>query len=126
MPLRLALLSLLPLSGSGNELSVSYFTNVAQLFEVTLDMESQTASLSVDGEPRPEAQDVPFIQGADTTLKHLGGDPGLIDLYQLAVDDIHITCVPEPALALAQLGALTALGWLSTARRRTNAAASPS
>ena len=111
---------------SVSELSVSYDLDVAQLFEVTIDMVSKTTSLSIDGVPVPEVQDRMFNQGAqwdDLSLRSLGGTPGLTDTYQLAIDDVHITCLPEPALALAQLVGLMTLGWFSRTRRWTAATA---
>ncbi len=107
---------LLTFSGSGRQLSVAYATDVAQLFEVELDMAEGTASLWIDGAAVAEAQDVAFVQGGTTNLRRFSGEPGLIDTYQLAVDDIHVECVPEPSSAPATLAASFALGACSSWR----------
>ena len=81
----------LTLNGSGNELGVGYTADVPQQFEVVLNMESQTLSLSIDGTPRPEAQDVSFMQSNPTgemdAVRFLFG---LTDNYQAVVDDIEV------------------------------------
>jgi hypothetical protein len=78
----------LSFNGSGNPLDVGWSTNTSQLFEMTLDMTTQTVSLSVDGAPQSAAQGLPFYQTGITTLSRLqvecaGG-------YGLVIDDIEI------------------------------------
>lgn len=78
----------LSFNGSGNPLDVGWSTNTSQLFEMTLDMTTQTVSLSVDGVPQSAAQGRPFYQSGITMLEQLrvessGG-------YGLVIDDIEI------------------------------------
>ena len=78
----------LSFNGSGNQLATQWTSDVAQLFEVTIDMPTETVSLSIDGVPQPEAQGLPFYQSSATTLEKLiiDGTAG----YGLAIDDIEI------------------------------------
>ena len=79
---------------------------------------AQTTSLSIDGVPVPEAQDLPFFQSGSTGLRRIVFSPGGLTALQFVVDDIHATCfVPEPGPVLAQLSALIAVGCLRRARR---------
>lgn len=75
-------------NGSGNPLSVGYFPDQPQLFEITVDMVGQTTSLSIDGVPIPEAQDYPFALATDAivlTVSFGGTTPATI-----VMDDIHV------------------------------------
>lgn len=106
------------MNGTQSALSVSSQPGVAQLFEVWLDITNQTTSLSIDGVPVPEAQDLPFFHSGSTGLRRFVFSAGGMTALQFAVDDIHAVCmVPEPAPMLAQLSALIAVWCLSRARR---------
>ena len=78
----------LSFNGSGNQLDVGWSTNSSRLFEMTLDMQTETVSLSVDGVPQSAAQGLSFYQSGITMLEQFrvessGG-------YGLVIDDIEI------------------------------------
>lgn len=72
-----------------NDLSVGYVPDVPQFFEITVDMSSHRTSLSIDGAPIPEAQDMGFSQSADdfaTAGPTFGGQY----VETMVFDDFHI------------------------------------
>jgi hypothetical protein len=81
-----------------HQLSIGYTANVAQLFELELDVASKTLNLSIDGVPVPEAQGLSFVQIAPDGLRYIGTAFGLADLYSVAIDDLHVTASGCPGV----------------------------
>jgi len=73
---------------STNPLSVGYFPDQPQLFEITVDMVGRTTSLSIDGVPIPEAQDYPLVLATDAVvlIVSFGG----LTPATMVIDDIHV------------------------------------
>jgi hypothetical protein len=73
-----------------NEVSAEYTPNVAEFFELELDIETKTLSLSIDGVPMTEVEGLEFISTFANGLKWIGTDFGMLDLYSVAIDDLHV------------------------------------
>ena len=69
--------------------------NVPQTFSLTVDMTAQTTSLSIDGTPVANAQNVPFTA---TTLERVGVEFGTTGTQRFAWDDITITGGPSQSV----------------------------
>lgn len=72
-------------------LSVGYSPLQDQLFEFAVDMDAQTASLSIDGAPLVEATDIPFPDPGVDGLWFLQFSGSGSDAQQYALDDILVT-----------------------------------
>jgi hypothetical protein len=89
-------------NGSTNEIPVGYVPNVAQFFEVELDLQTKTLNLSIDGVPVPEAQGIRFINVGPDGLRYVGTGFGMLDLYSIAIDDLHVEASGCPGVAIEQ------------------------
>jgi len=85
-------------NGSGNGISVGYTPMVSQFFELEMDMSSKTINLSIDGAPVPEAQGLSFIQVYPTGLRIVTTGFGMVDLYSVAIDDLHVVAEDCPSV----------------------------
>ena len=77
--------------GSNLEVPGGYQRDVVQEFEITLDMVAKTTSLSVDGVPIPDCQDISQFNITGDGLNRVFFSPGGVDPLQFVVDDIEIT-----------------------------------
>jgi len=75
----------------GPTLPVTYIPDVAQRFEILVDLTTRTSSLSVNGVPVPGFQNVPFAEAAASGFGYLAFDGGGTVAQQFAVDDIVMT-----------------------------------
>ena len=87
---------------SNLEIPGGYQRNVMQEFEITLDMVAKTTSLTVDGVPTPDCQDISQFNITGDGLNRVFFSPGGVDPLQFVVDDIEITsdCGETPNEAL--------------------------
>jgi hypothetical protein len=88
--------SVLSFNGSANRLAPNWFHNLSQLFEITADMNTQKVSLSIDGVPRPEAQDMDFYQSATGMEKFIITGTGS---YSMVLDDLEFRGFGCPGVA---------------------------
>ena len=72
---------------SANYLSVGWTYWVHQQFEFTIDLVNNTYSLSIDGVPVPEMQDLPGSAGAFESLSFEFG--GVVEA-SIVVDNVHV------------------------------------
>jgi hypothetical protein len=78
-------------NGSQNVLASSYAPGTPQEFQVRLDIGNKTMDVSVDGVPDPQGQDLGHIQMWGDGLRIVGLAFGMIDLYTVVFDDLHVT-----------------------------------
>jgi hypothetical protein len=80
-----------PLTFNGAGLVVgSWARNISQLFEITVDLVNNTASLSINGVPVTGAQAVPFVNAAATNIKTLSIEIVGNDVQTIGWDNIEI------------------------------------
>jgi len=92
----------LNMNGFQNPLSVGYQANVPQLFELTIDLVAERTSLSIDGSPVPEAQNLPFVQSNLTgTFQNILITGGGTEYPDFIIDDLEViaTCGSVPVNA---------------------------
>lgn len=92
--------SVLNMNGSDNPIGTGYQAVVAQLFELTVDMVAETTSLSVNGEPVAEAQNLPFLEvnqtGSFENILFVAGGAEFMTFY---LDDLLVEATCEPTAA---------------------------
>jgi hypothetical protein len=89
------------MNGFQNPTSVAYQANVPQDFEVTVDMVAKKTSLSIDGVPVPEAQNLNFISfNAAGTFEYLIFSGSSVENWDFIIDDLQViaTCGSTPAI----------------------------
>jgi len=76
---------------------IAYAPNVPQDFEITVDMDAQTTTLSIDGV-------VVIVDRAFTSpsLKSVNFSPGGTDLYDFVVDDIEVIGTSCPSVSVEE------------------------
>ncbi len=71
-------------------IGVSYTTDVSQYFELTIDMDAKTTSLSIDGVPVAVAQNAPFYQSSASNIGQMNFEVGYTTAQAYALDDMKI------------------------------------
>lgn len=81
----------LNMNGFQNPLSVGYAAGVPQLFELTIDLVNERTSLSIDGNPVPEAQNLPYVQANLTgTFQSILFTGGGTEYPDFVIDDLEV------------------------------------
>jgi hypothetical protein len=78
-------------NSSINQLATIYSPGTPQLIEVRIDILARTLSVSIDGVPDPQGQDLRHTQVGGNGLRQVSVAFGLGDMYSIAVDDMMIT-----------------------------------
>jgi hypothetical protein len=77
---------LFPSTGIG----VPYTQDVSQFFELTIDLDAQLTSLSIDGFPIPMCQNMAYYQPSAVDLAHMNFEVGYTTHQAYALDDLKI------------------------------------
>ncbi len=74
-------------------IGVAWTADVAQNFELTVDLSAKATSLSIDGAPVATAQSMPFYQIAAANLNYMGLEIGCTTSQGYALDDMDIRAI---------------------------------
>lgn len=87
----------LSMNGVQNPLSVGYQAIIPQVFALTVDLLSETTSLSIGGEPVPEAQNLPFLEVNSTgSFENIIFSGGGAEFMDFVLDDLEVFAFCEP------------------------------
>ena len=75
---------------TGAGIGVAWAEEVSQLFEVLIDLNKKTASLSIDGTPVASCQNINFGQPAASNLAHMNFEVGYTTGQAFALDNMTI------------------------------------
>lgn len=75
---------------TGLGIGVTYTPGVSQYFELVIDMDAKTTSLSIDGVPVPLCQNMNFYETGASDLAHMNFEVGYTTAQAYALDDLKI------------------------------------
>ena len=75
---------------AGSGIGVSYNQGVSQLFELTIDLDIKTTSLSIDGVPVALCQNMNYYEAGAADLAHMNFEVGYTTYQAYALDDMKI------------------------------------
>jgi len=103
----------------GSGIGVNWVADVAQYFELTIDMDAKTVSLSIDGSPVALVQNYPFSDhaGIASNIWRMSFQLGYTTEHAYAVDDMMICGglplgVPEFEVSAALMVSVVLAGYL--------------
>ena len=88
--------------------------NVAQSFQITVDLNAKTTSLSINGAPVAAAQSVPFYESQASSLAYIGFELGCTSAQTLAWDDVEIRAANPTIQSLTLASTTLAIGGAGT------------
>jgi hypothetical protein len=75
---------------TGSGIGVNYTFDVSQYFELVIDLDTKTTSLSIDGVPVALCQNMNYYQAAASDLAHMNFEVGYTTYQAFALDDMKI------------------------------------
>ena len=75
---------------AGSGIGVSYTPDISQFFELTIDLDSKTTSLSIDGVPVALCQNMNYYEAGAADLAHMNFEVGYTTYQAYALDDMRI------------------------------------